>query len=323
MNRKIIISVILTLIGGILLLIISRNHSPFGKSNSSFASKPEKEITDVELSQGDKRLSLSKNGNEWLLNGNRETRKTAVMFLLRILEEIKIKSPVSPELFRQEIISHGIEPVKVRVRENRHLLKTFLVYETQSNIYGNIMKTSRKSKPFIVYMPGFEGNIGSVFSLNELYWEPYTVFNLLPSEISSVCFENLADEEESFTINYEGQHFSLRDKSGKLSGWDTSRVQRYLTYFVRIPFESWDLEPEAGDIEMVNRHAPLYRISVTTAKGRSIVLTLWKKWKTENGVRVTDSDRLLGKTQEKDDLFIIRYFDIDPLIKKKSYFYPE
>ncbi len=32
---------------------------------------------------------------------------------------------------------------------------------------------------------------------------------------------------------------------------------------------------------------------------------------------------LLGKTDEKDDLFVMRYFDIDPLIKKRSYFFPQ
>ena len=36
-----------------------------------------------------------------------------------------------------------------------------------------------------------------------------------------------------------------------------------------------------------------------------------------------DSDRLLGKTDESNELFIMRYFDIDPLIKKRSYFFPQ
>jgi hypothetical protein len=36
-----------------------------------------------------------------------------------------------------------------------------------------------------------------------------------------------------------------------------------------------------------------------------------------------DSDRLWAKTDEKDDLFIMRYFDIDPLLKKKSYFFAQ
>jgi hypothetical protein len=43
----------------------------------------------------------------------------------------------------------------------------------------------------------------------------------------------------------------------------------------------------------------------------------------ENGKKTKDSDRLFGKTQNNDELFIIRYFDIDPLLKKRSYFFPE
>jgi hypothetical protein len=36
-----------------------------------------------------------------------------------------------------------------------------------------------------------------------------------------------------------------------------------------------------------------------------------------------DSDRLIGKMEERDELFIMRYFDIDPLLKKRSYFFPQ
>ena len=96
---------------------------------------------------------------------------------------MKIKSPVSAELFKSEITEKGIEPVRVKVYENRKLIKSFLVYKTSSNSYGNIMKIRERSKPFIVYVPGYDGDIGSAFTLNELFWQPYTVFNLLPSEI--------------------------------------------------------------------------------------------------------------------------------------------
>ena len=85
---------------------------------------------------------------------------------------------------KSEISDKGIEPVKVKVYEKRKLIKSFLVYKTPSNSYGNIMKIREGSKPFIVYVPGYEGDIGSAFTLNELFWQPYTVFNLLPSEIA-------------------------------------------------------------------------------------------------------------------------------------------
>jgi hypothetical protein len=43
--------------------------------------------------------------------------------------------------------------------------------------------------------------------------------------------------------------------------------------------------------------------------------------KEKQGTKETDSDRLLAKTDENDEFFIMRYFDIDPLIKKRSYFF--
>ena len=162
--------------------------SPFGKNNSSFAPEPEKEISRIDFSQDGKRLTLSKNGDNWTVNGKAEVRKSGLNFILRVLTEIKIKSPVSPDLFKSEITEKNIDPVKVRVFENGRVIKSFLVYKTNSNTYGNIMKMKESSKPFIVYVPGFEGDIGSGFTLNELFWQPYTVFDYLPSEISSGKF---------------------------------------------------------------------------------------------------------------------------------------
>ena len=45
--------------------------------------------------------------------------------------------------------------------------------------------------------------------------------------------------------------------------------------------------------------------------------------KEEQGSMTKDSDRLLGKTQNSNEFFVMRYFDIDPLLKKRSYFFPE
>jgi hypothetical protein len=243
------------------------------------------------------------------------------MFLLRILKEIKIKSPVSADLFDTEITSKNISPVKVKVYENRKLLKTFLVYKTQSNAYGNFMKLKESSKPFIVYVPGYEGDIGSGFIINELYWHPYIVFNLLPSEIASVNFENLSDTTSSFKISYKSQHYSLSCAKGDLTGWDSSLVARYITYFARVPFDSWAFGTAEAQKKSNEPDQPLYSITVSTTQGSKNVLTLWALMKEKQGTKETDSDRLLAKTDKSDEFFIMRYFDIDPLIKKRSYFF--
>ena len=320
MNRKIITGIILA-VAVLMLLLLNKEKSPFGKSNSSFAIDPKNEITEIELALKEERLVLEKKDHNWFMNENIEIRKNGINFIIRILQDIEIKSPVSAELFEKEISENETEPVRVRVFEKKKLLRTFLVYKTRSNIYGNIMKMKGSSKPFIVYVPGFEGDIGSAFTLNELFWQPYTIFNLLPSEIASVHFENLSDTTSSFAIFNKNNEYTLSDLNRVLEGWDTSRVTRYLSYFARIPFESWDMELTAEEKEKVKSQTPLFRITLNSTDGHNSVLTLWEKLTEENGKIVSDKDRLFGKTGDRDDLFVVRYFDIDPVLKKRSYFF--
>ena len=75
--------------------------------------------------------------------------------------------------------------------------------------------------------------------------------------------------------------------------------------------------------KMVESQQPLYRITVTTPAGKKTILTLWEKMMEGQGDKTKDSDRLFGRTQSGDDFFVMRYFDIDPLLKKRSYFFPE
>jgi hypothetical protein len=307
----------------LLLLLLFEKRSPFGNGNSSFSSEPKSEITRIELSDGRQKLTIEKAGENWLLNGKSETRKSGILFITRILKEIRIKSPVSPELFETEITAKGIKPVRVKVFERRKLIKSFMVYKTPSNTYGNIMKIREGSKPFIVCVPGYEGDIGSAFTLNELFWKPYSIFSLLPSEIGSVDFENMSDTANSFSITIKDHLYTLSSGQKILTGWDSAYVERYLSYFARIPFESWAFEIEGEERRIIETSPPLFRITVTPVRGVKIVLTLWEKMTGEGSSKTKDSDRLIGKTDSSEELFIIRYFDIDPLLKKRSYFYPE
>jgi hypothetical protein len=307
--------IIAVLVLGILLL---QNRVPFGKSNTSFSSEPEKDISRIELTGKDGNLTLENKNGKWLVNGKNEARKNSISLIVRILKEMDIKSPVSETLFDTVINQKGIVPVNVKVWEKRKLLNSFMVYKTQSNIYGNIMKKKSGSKPFIVYVPGHDGDIGSAFTLNNLFWQPYTIFDFLPSEISSVELENVKDTSNTFSITRTGTGCSFYAGTKPVGRCDTTLLNRYISYFTWIPFESWALDLNKAEKQQINGSIPLYRINVVPVNGEKIVLTLWEKKKEDGG---TDSDRLYGKTNTSDEIFIIRYFDVDPLLKKRSYFF--
>lgn len=323
MNKITIRNILFIIIIAVILLFLFKGRSPFGKGNTSFAVKPGTEITRIDFYQGDDKLSLQKSGEKWLVNKSKEGRKSAILFIIRTLKEIKIKSPVSSELFRSEIIDKGIIPVKVNVYERRKLVRSFYVYKTASNNYGNIMKVKVSSKPFIVFIPGYEDNIGTHFTLNELFWQPYSVFNLLPSEIASVELKNYREAESSFTVTNSKSTFSLSDGKGKLSGWDTLKVKRYISYYTSIPFETWAFDLTDYEKSKILSEPPLYRVNVNKTGGGNIGVTIWEKRDMKSGTVDRDTDRVWARMDGSDDIFILRYFDIDPILKRKSYFFGE
>ncbi len=321
MKKKVAIFILVLVSLILLVMYISRQRFPFGEKNTSFATIPDKGITRIELQGSTEKIVLENKDGDWVLNGSKETRKTSVLFLLKVLTGIKVKSPVSTELFNSEIKEKKIDPVRVRVFENRKIIGSFHVYKTRSNIYGNIMKVRENSKPFIVNLPGYEGDIGSAFTLNKLFWQPHTVFNLLPSEIFSVDFCYTNDRESSFSIINNSGKFTLHDSGTKITGWDTLKVIRYLTYFTHVSFESWAFDMSVDEKEKISNSAPAFTITVVTTRKDTIRLSLWERHIIEKGGEKTyDSDRLWAKNESINEFFIIRYLDLDPLIKRRSYF---
>jgi len=321
MMRKAIIYILISILFVLLAIYFLKERSPFGGKNTSFAVSPQNEITAIEFTDGQSTLHLERKGEEWIVNKRFETRKSSILFILRILTCMEIKSPVTPEMFNKEIVDNGIAPVKVKVSEKGRVIKSFLVYKTASNTYGNIMKLREGSKPFIVYVPGNDIEIGSAFTLNELFWQPYTVFNLLPSDIYSVTLMNIADTSASFRIKNENNRLMFYGQSAELAGWDTSRLIRYISYFTHVPFESWAFYLSDDAKQKIKKQKPLYEITVTETDGDKTTLVLWERSIDDNGVRKSDTDRLWAKNDGNDEIFIIRYTDIDPLLKKRSYFF--
>ncbi len=315
--RNILISAVLIFL--VIFLVLFKNRSPFGRSDSNFAPKSDQEITSVELSDENHSVKLVLTDGVWKVNGKTDARKSGISFLIKALHEIRIKSPVSPDLFENEIVLKEISPVRVKVYDKRKLLRSFYVYRTTSNRYGNIMKIRERSRPFIVHFPGYEGDIGPIFNPEERFWQPFVIFNLLPSEISSVTLLNNIEPSSSFMIKASGNSFQLSDTENEVSGWDTTKVKRYISYYTLVPFESLATDLSESEKAWLVSDSASYKISVTGKDGRITELELWNR--TVSGK--IDPDRLFGKTRGSEEYFIVRYFDIDPLLRKISYFFPE
>jgi len=323
MQRRSLITVTagVILFAVLVLLLKIYGRGTFGDKNTSFAVPSGTEITRIEMVQSGEKLVLSNHADVWEVNDAGEARKSAVSFIIQTLNEIAIKSPVSDDLFESEIIEKGVEPVHIKVWSGRRLVNSFLVYKTGSNVYGNIMKKGIRNKPFIVSIPGYEGSIGSNFNMNELFWLPFNIFNANPMDISSVDVDYPASAAESFrVVNPLTLPAGEVQKSDTLM-LDNDLISRYLTYFTWVPFETWAFELKQEEADRIVNTLPLANIAVLYTDGRLEKLTLWERDVMNGGTLTTDTDRAWGKMESSTNLFIVRYFDVDPLLKRKSYFF--
>ncbi len=247
----------------------------------------------------------------WILNGKEEARKAAVTFLLATLEGMEPKSPVSEKTFDELIVKFSGRPVSVRVYSGHRKVKSFIVYHFNDPDYSSVFRKSAGSTPYLVYLPGYDFDAGSVFTSETDYWRPFTVFEIMPSEIAKVKMDFSGDPSRSFVI-FKDKGIAILE--GTVS-FDTIAVKRYISYFVNVPFESITTGLDKQGEASVAGSSPVFTLTVTTNDGESHVLRGWRR---QYGTEA-DTDRLWGKLDDG-RLFVMRYLDIDPLLKKRSYF---
>lgn len=321
MSRKQILLFTILLILLAIAAIIAGSRGSFSRRSVSFAVEEEREITRIVMSrEGEESIILERNGTDWILNGKENARTSAVNLLLRTVRRMEIKSPVSEEMFEREIMDNDIEPVEVKVWSGRRLLTSFLLYSTKSNSYGNIMKRGKRSPAFILSVPGYRWHIGSHFNMDERYWLPFNIFSLNPVDIQSVELLYRDNPDDSFLIT--NPYISTGDMPDHLY-WvenpDTTTLQRYFSYFIWVPMESYILDMPQEEVQSVTESPPFVTITVTSVDGSKEELLLWERsLPGEEGT--VDTYRVLGMTAERQQLFVARYYDLDPVLRKRSYF---
>jgi hypothetical protein len=142
-----------------------------------------------------------------------------------------------------------------------------------------------------------------------------------PDEIRQISLTNFADTSASFTIITGSGSAELMGNGQILNGWDPQQLKRYISYFTFIAFDEWVISLPEEEKKKIESAVPLWKIEVRTASGEPELLTLWEKTDLSGDSLKTDANRLYGKLTDNGQFFLVRYFDVDPILKKRSYFF--
>ncbi len=300
-------------------VIVFKVRVPYGEKNSSFSIDWVDDVRSITISYKDQTLVLDKKGEEWMVNNLFVARKSAVDFIIKTIGSVEIKSPVSADLYKDLVADHKIEPHRIEIN-GRKKSTTFLIYKSSDLLYGSIFKRNHKSKPFFVSLPAYDIDPGNNFVTDEKFWMPYHIFNIDPDIIESVELIYKDSDMDDVTIIKGEEKYSLFINGSPSSEVKQDKIRRYITYFTFVPFENWAFGIDSVSSSRLTNSEPEIIIKVGLSDGNKIVASFWTRLINSKQDQVPDTDRLYGALNDGRDVFIARYFDIDPLIKSADYF---
>lgn len=325
MNRIFYYALVLLGLLTVLLWFLTRDHGrTFDRGLTDFAVQETGRLERIIMEDGDKRLELEKKEGKWILNGILETREEAVEQFFQTLQRIRIKSPAPAALSEELLAGFSDSSVKVSLSTGRSS-KTFFVYENglRNEAY---MMMENSEQPFAVDVYGYRGSVSNLFVVDEGYWRPNMLFSANPSHISSVRVEYSEKPSHSFLLEQaEKNRYKLTKLSSgeKIERLNDSIVAVFLSNFYYLPFQRYANDEEIKKADSLRNSLPEYRITLSTENGYFRDVKLFRvslSSDTETGGRQTDPFILHGLVNNDEDMIIVRYTDVDLILRRAGYF---
>lgn len=303
----------------------------YSKKDTAFAVRDTTEIYTIILSslKGDT-VAITKDENNWLINGKYEARPDAVSNLLRTMSQLEMKMPVAKSMHNNVIkdISGRRTKVEVYNKEGKKI-KGYYIGDNSDELNGNFMLMEGSKHAFVVNIPGFEGFAGTVFFTDETDWRSREVFAYALDEIKEMDLIYPGKPDSSFTIKRNAdKKFEFISPTKDPKAANPEIVQHYLKQFKLLNVENFILEPYKKDSLLAL--VPVCELKVTDIHDQSRSIKIYYRpvnyrskmqFTYENKPVEFDLDKFYGIYNNDRDLVIVQNFVFGKLFVGPSYFY--
>lgn len=310
---------------------LSRRSGTYAPSDHDFAVRDTGLVTSVCISGSGMQTEIHRTGEEWRVNGY-PARKEAIHGLFILISRLEVEAPVSKSIEERVLGGLGIpggDPagqgterytgIRIGMSEGRE--KHYRVY--YDSLSGStFMMLEGSGIAFRVGVRGYhQSNLAGLFRPDPRFWRDNLIFHYLPDEILSVSLLYTEEPGRSFhlTRNDAGE---FKIAAGKIpESWEspaTEKVRQYLGYFYDVRFEAF-LDPEKDTLEYQPDPGYVLKLVLTDRRQRS--LELYPIYRTTvGGSRQMDYNILYGRTGEGEDWIVLKYVEVDPLLREFGYF---
>ena len=329
MKKNRIILGLIAVLGLVAILLVSRNsNSSIKRTLRDFAIEDTASVDRIFMVRKDnQQVTLDRQENHWMVNDKYVVRTDAIDNLLKTLNRIRVKSPVSGSMLDNAVRMLATRNTKVELYHKNKLLKTIYVGGPTQDQMGTFMMLEGSSVPFVVHIPGFTGYLSTRFFVDEIGWRSTELFKYNFNDIKAVSVTDEENPKASFRLSSsENNQYSVTSLDGvNIPGTlDTVGIRFYISQFEKVNFEFFaDNMPKRVKDSLLA--AKPYRIlTLEDDAGRIRKLIAWKRYGNgklddDGNPLIWDNERLWALADNK-VWVVIQYYVFNPLFANSRNF---
>lgn len=308
------------LVLGLLFILITINlvnnrYTTLSSHDAQLTLNDSSAVCHILIRRANDSLFLSRRDNEtWILPDQRIVNPAYLKFVFRIFSQLKIASVVPKNQWgaiRDSILRNGIEIAFYNQQQS--ILHNIYLFPDRQNQKTFALKKSAQ-EPFMVELPGYEGNFSGLFYLPVTQWYQPVIIHYNPQQIREIYVDHVESPDKSFTLRIlPGQQPILLDIENDPHPYSEEALKAYLTFLRNISVEKYiDKQALYDSLAQTN---PIYRVRIVDQADSVNQLTFYPiriKGKIDkNFCYVLTPKGLVG---------IISYYRIDPVARPIEFF---
>jgi len=308
-------------------LLLTRRSGTYARSAVEFAVTDTNLIQSVEITGRGGKVMLMKQKHTWRVNGSTPVRRDRMSGMLVLLSRLEVLSPVSRS--RSDAVYRKLqdEGKHVIITLDRGKAREYFVFHDTMETNATYMMLKDEDTPFRMGVRGYKRrDLAALYTTDERYWRDNLLLHYLPEQIQYISLQNKRDPARTFHLARKtAGKFEM--STGMVPGdWfepEPERLNQYLGYFYGIRFDVY-ADPGRAPLEYEYSDEPDFVLEVVNSTGIRNSLNLFPVFTVDPaGNRKMDLNILYARMDDWDGMVILKYLEIDPLLKDPGYFQGE
>ncbi|HWZ21194.1 MAG TPA: DUF4340 domain-containing protein [Cytophagaceae bacterium] len=209
-------------------------------------------INKITLLYNNKTTVLTKDLIQWEVNGKYKARPNLIQLMIVGLSKAEVKRSVAEENKKKVIEFLKQKGIRVKA-EGANWSKNFLIYTNENDANSSYYLEEGSSEPYIVYVPGFSGDMANLFKMDELDWRSKALFISTPVSLQKIKVSYPAYKTSNVEILWNANKTFNVVGVNKV---DSVKVITYLSQFEQVNVDNYIYIDKETIMASLRKNAP-------------------------------------------------------------------